>query len=348
MNMLDKIVIRPHKYRQFGLSENQNFYLITEASLVDKFVIEADDSYERCEVIVHAGDDFSAVLGLTLEPANVLVICPEHFIASVEPHQVGHRKLAIMATNSTETSLSAIKHFLRVIEQSNPCEQRDFANFFFDTMERVEYLKIIDTKHGTAAKFLHLNDDYEWYEQGGLLEWGQQQIVPSGELSVLPIFHGNFSSEHRFQIDGQLVFRGYPIVHSGKGFCARDEQTRIYEGLSVLENYPVIATIKNGLIISLEALDSAAEPAKAMLEELFAVDPHYQFVWEVGFGINTALNLWRGNNAMNEVYGGDNGVLHWGFGLTPFTRYHLDIICPDSVVLGNTGEILIGGERKST
>jgi hypothetical protein len=345
--MIEKIVIRPNKYRQFGFSKQSNFYLITEANLVDVFVIEAGNFFQKYQILAHTGNDLGEVLKLTEEPANILVICPEHFIASVEPYQLGRRKLAIMAANSTPTSLSTINHFIKVMEATNPKEQRAFANHFFDSIEQAEYLKIIDTKYETEATFVHFNDKYEWYEQGGPLEWGQQQIVPSGELSVLPLSHGTFSAECRLQIDGKVVFRGQPILHSGKQLCLRDEQARIYSQLSPLENYPVIATIKNGLITNLETSDEAAKPAQAMLEKLFADDPHYQYIWEVGFGINTALDLWQGNTAMNEVYGGNNGVLHWGFGLTPFTQYHLDIICPDSIVMTDTRKLLIGGKGKS-
>jgi hypothetical protein len=339
--MIDKIVVRPHKYRQFGFSKSQNFYLITEANLIDRFLIEPSAAYEKHQILAYNGESLAEVLNYTEEPANILVICPEHFITS-ELEKIGRRKLAIMATNSTPTSLLAIKHFLSVMEETNPREQRKMANFFFNTIENAEYLKIINTQYETQANFLHLNDGYEWYEQGGPLAWGQQQIVPSGELSVLPIRHGNFGADNRLQIYGTIVLQGYPILHSGKQLRSREEQAYIYSQLSVLADHPIIATIRDGLITNLETDDEAAKPAQEMLEQLFMIDPHYQFIWEVGFGINTALDLLPGNNAMNEVYGGTNGVLHWGFGLTPFTQFHLDIICPDSIVLTDTDEVLIG------
>lgn len=66
------------------------------------------------------------------------------------------------------------------------------------------------------------------------------------------------------------------------------------------------------------------------------------FQVQIGFGINTQLEILPGNLGMNEVYGGKYGSIHWGLGLTPWTQYHLDIICPDTKVLSDTGEIIIG------
>lgn len=53
-----------------------------------------------------------------------------------------------------------------------------------------------------------------------------------------------------------------------------------------------------------------------------------------------------GNHAMNEVYGGTKGCLHWGIGLTPFTQYHLDIISPGTTVSNDRGDPLIGAVGK--
>ncbi|MEH2185390.1 MAG: hypothetical protein V7K64_04305 [Nostoc sp.] len=340
--MKNKIAIRPHKYLQFGAVQECNFYLVTEANLIDAFVIEQDNSYKSSQILTYTGVNFIEVIEQTDEPAHVLVICPEHFITSVEPHQLGCRKLAIMAVNSTPTSLPAIKHFLDVMETTDPDAQRMFANRFFDILEQSEYLSIVDMRYQTSASFLHFDDEYEWFEQGGSLDWGQQQIVPSGELSVLPLTHGEFSTERNLRINGQVAFWGYPILHSGKHFCQREEQACIYSELSVLKDHAVVATIEDGVIRKLHATHPSVASAKFTLERLFSIDSRYRFIWEVGFGINTALKLWPGNAAMNEVYGADYGVLHWGFGLTPFTQYHLDIICPHTKVLSNTGEIIAG------
>jgi len=58
--------------------------------------------------------------------------------------------------------------------------------------------------------------------------------------------------------------------------------------------------------------------------------------------VNTTHEILPGNHAMNEVYGGTHGCLHWGIGLTPFTQYHLDIISPGTTVSNDKGETLLG------
>lgn len=139
-----------------------------------------------------------------------------------------------------------------------------------------------------------------------------------------------------------MAFQGFPILHSGKSSFRREDQDRIYKILSSLENHAVIATVEDGWITKLRATHSSVRRVKSMLQALFNVDLRYQLIWEMGFGINTSLKLWPGNTAMNEVYGAESGAIHWGLGLTPFTQYHLDIICPNTRVFADTGEILIG------
>jgi hypothetical protein len=51
---------------------------------------------------------------------------------------------------------------------------------------------------------------------------------------------------------------------------------------------------------------------------------------------------------MNETFGGTDGALHFGLGLTPYTQYHLDIICPFTRVLTDSDEVLISGLSDST
>jgi hypothetical protein len=323
---------------------------VTNPDWVNRFVIAQDGSYRSCEVLTYSGENFVEVLQKIQEPAHVLVISPDHFFSSVEPHLIGRRQLAIMAANSTLTPPAAIKHFVAVLEVTDSQAQRRMADKFFATLEQEEALQIVDEFYGTIARFVHLNDTYEWFEQGGPLEWEQQQIVPSGELSVLPVAHGQFDSTRKLAINGEVAFQGFAILHSGKPSFLREDQERIYKALSTLEKHAVIATVEDGWITKLQTTHPSVERAKSMLQALFDVDSRYRLIWEVGFGINTQLKLWSGNTAMNEVYGADNGVIHWGLGLTPFTQYHLDLICPNTKVLGDTGEILIGlrsGEQPS-
>jgi hypothetical protein len=263
---------------------------------------------------------------------------------------MGRRKLMMMACNSTPTSLDAVKYFLDVIERTDPQQQEEFADRFFMLGEASEHLEFVDPRYGTYAsgthaRFEHLRDHYEWNQQAGLLQWGGQQLAPAGEISVLPIEILRFDATLRLPINGHVAFHGQPVLHSGSPSYLREDQARIHAALASVGNHAVIATTENGIISSLRATHAEAEPAVKMLEAMFEVDSRYRIIWEVGFGINAALKtLLPGNHAMNEVFGGSGrGALHFGLGLTPFTQYHLDIICPGTRVLGHKGEVLFGG-----
>jgi hypothetical protein len=246
-----------------------------------------------------------------------------------------------MACNSTPTSLAAIHHFLGVIERTDPERQQRFAERFFYRAERAGCLEIRDDRYHTRLVFSHLAADYEWNQQAGPLDWGDQQIAPSGEISVLPVFIQEFAADLRLALEGEISLCGHAILHAGTPSFLREDQARIHAQLETLRHHALIASVARGEVTSLRATHRSAAPAARMLEALFAVDSRYRIVWEIGFAINFWLELLPGNFAMNEVYGGTHGALHWGFGLTPFTQYHLDVICPGTRVYAG-GELLLG------
>ena len=104
-----------------------------------------------------------------------------------------------------------------------------------------------------------------------------------------------------------------------------------------------ISTERAGQRHSFPLWGAEAGRSGSPLEALFRIDSRYRKVWELGFAINTRHELLPGNTAMNETFGGTAGTLHFGLGLTPYTQYHLDIICPLTRVLSDRDEELIGG-----
>jgi hypothetical protein len=336
---MSKIVIHPERIRQFGDPKGCAFCLVTNPDLIDAFEIAAAPGYSAVLVRTLApGESFPDVLARCPEPSHVLVASPACFFDSPPPDLLGARKLIAMACNSTPTDLAAIRHFLGVIERTDPDHLEAFARRFFD----IEYLDFVDDSVGVRARFEHLSDRYEWNQQAGPLEWGQQQIAPMGEVSVLPVFIRDFDPGLRLQINGQICLHGHPILHNGSPSFLRTDQARLHALLAGMQEHPVIADVVHGEITRVRANDPRGQPVVDVLEALFRVDSRYRIVWEVGFAINTFLDLLPGNYAMNEVYGASNGCLHFGLGLTPYTQYHLDVICPDVRVVGSRGEVLLG------
>ncbi len=346
---MNKIPIYPSRFRQFGEAEGSTFYLVTNSHLLDVFSIEEDKNYKEFKIIAYdSNDDFLRLLKNEIHPpAHILVIAPECLFESVPPNDLGSdRKLLIFACNSAPTPIEAIEHFLRCGEKINPKEQEMIAEDFVAQCESAEILKLIDEEYQTVAEFHHLNDSYGWHEQLGMLAWGEQQIFPSGEIAcfLVPLKGINELPDLKFDLNGEIPLRGYPIVHSGPPSFIREDQKRIYQKLSTFKEYPVIAKVKNGVIIDIHATHPSVKPALDMLEALFMVDSRFRQIFEIGFAINNHLEILPQNSAMNEVYGGTKGCVHFGLGMLPYTQYHMDIICPKIKVLGQNDKVIFGGK----
>jgi len=310
-----------------------------------------DPSYVDHRVIVFegGGEEFARIMRDEVpEQAHVLVMSPDHFFQSPDEETIGpRRKLLAMACNSTPTDIGTLQHFVRSIEATDAPAQEKFSDRFFELAERGDALEYHDATYGTVAKLRLFERELVWNQQAGLIDWGEQQIIPTGEISVLPIEITDFDETLSLPIDGEIIIRGYPILHSGTPSFSRRDQRRIHERLWPLTKHAVRATIENGLITDVSPLDAEAEKIVATLNAMFEVDSRYRILWEIGHAVNTTLDLLPGNHAMNEVYGGSSGCLHWGLGLTPYTQYHLDIIAPGTAVTNDQGDVLLGRKGES-
>jgi hypothetical protein len=247
-----------------------------------------------------------------------------------------------LACNSTPTTLEDIRHFVDVTERTSAAEQDAFCERFFELAESTDHLVYVDERHGTRATLDHMRDDLVWNQQAGSLDWGDQQLVPAGEISVLPIGIFDFDEHLHLPLEGEIAFRGYPILHGGKMSFTREDQARIQRELWSLKDHAVVATVEKGRMTTLWPFQPEAEPLVRMLEAMFLVDSRYELVWEIGHAMNTALEILPGNHAMNETYGSTHGCLHFGLGITPYTQYHLDIVAPDMTVYTEAGDVVLG------
>src|SRR2546421_13038429 len=347
---MEPIVVYPSRLRQFGPPEGSPFCFVTNSELADRFRVEPDGAYAGYESLTFdEGESFEDLLARRIpEPAHVFVSSPNAFFQSPPPDRIGpRRKLMAMACNSTPTPMEVVEHFLRVIERTDPKEQQAFADRFFERVEAADHLEMVDEACGTRAVFEHFSQDYEWNQQAGPIDWGTQQIAPSGEISVLPINILKFNQALRLTINGELAFRGQPILLSGTPSFSREDQARIYEKLARMRDHAVIRAVSDGTITEIRPSHPDVASTARMMQAMFEVDSRYRIVWEIGFALNTSLTILPGNYAMNEVYGGTEGALHWGLGLTPYTQYHLDIICPGVRVVGPGGDLVHGTPTES-
>jgi hypothetical protein len=322
------------------------FCLVTNSSVREFFRFEDTGAYTRCVIVRFDREgSFEELLHSEIPTgAHILVVSPEVFFRSPSPDVIGRRKLIVMACNSTPTPVEAIARFLEVMERTDPQEQSAFAGSFLAAVESSQRLTFLEPS-GATATLEHLGRPLEWNLQAGPLEWGEQQIAPSGEISVLPADITEFEPTLRQPIHGTIAFRGQPVLHSA-GSETRAEQARLHAGLASLANQTVVATVRQGMITELNATHPDADAAIATLHELFETDWRYRIIWEIGFGINTAFTVpLPGNCAMNEVFGGTAGVVHWGLGLTPYTRYALILPSIHTRVLAANGVVALGSDE---
>jgi hypothetical protein len=299
-----EVLVNPAKLSQFGSAEDSVFCLVTNPEIADNISLVQDAPYKEYRtVLISAGDDFDTLLadGTIPEGSHTLVVSPNRFFESPAPELLGpRRKLLGMACNSTPTSLEVIRHFVDVIQRTNAQEQDAFSERFFELAESTDHLVYVDERHGTRAELDHLADGLVWNQQAGSLEWGEQQIVPAGEISVLPTQIVEFDEQLYLPLEGEVAFRGFPILHSGTPSFSRRDQSRLQAVFAGLEQHAVVAKVANGRITDLRPYDSDGKAVAEMFEAFFTVDSRYALIWEIGHALNTSLDILPGNHAMNE------------------------------------------------
>jgi hypothetical protein len=338
-----QVTVSPGACRQFGES-NSAFFLITDADLAGWFTLGESD-YGKTEVVAaRPGASLGEIIGELPDESAVLVAARTLFVREADLAGIGDRKVAVLPCGSTPVTPQHIRYFLEVVERTDPIEQAARADRFFDAVAESSGLVLADAVQRTECGFDPSLDSYVWNQQAGPIEPGEQQIAPAGELSVLPMEITDFDPSRRLDMDGSLTLRGEPIVHAGYDPAIAGQQAELYDRLVALRKHPVVIEVEGGKITNCRAGSPAPEGIRAAmaLNELFAADPQYRVVWELGFGINTTMSVVPANCGLNEVYGATNGVVHLGIGLTPFTRFALTFLCPATSVIDSSGTTLLG------
>ncbi|MFE2531971.1 hypothetical protein [Streptomyces sp. NPDC059371] len=312
-------------------------------------------------VSLRSGDGYSHVLPLTLPPgtrlgeliersvpadAHVLAVCPGRFLDSPTERELGGRKLAVLPAGSTPLTDEHVRYLLRTAALTDVARHAQVAEEFFDLVGDSDRLTIVDDVSGTEAEFDHTVGDCVWNQQAGVLEEGDQQIFPSGKLSVTAAEITTFEPEARLLgLDGELTLRGWPIVHRHQDPADGADQRRLFEALAPLVSNAVTLRVAAGSIESVTPQTPGATSAAVELEKLLTDDPRYRVIWELGFGINTTTEIIPANCGPNEVYGATGGVVNLGLGITPATRFALAFLCPRSSLVTSDGTAVLGARK---
>ena len=337
------IIVHPDRHYQFD-ARSPSFCLVTDASRVPGVVLAPSDAYRRCVVAgLEPGEPLESLLrdGRCPAESDVFVICPDSFIVSPPDEAVGPaRRLAIMPCGSTPVTDRHVSYFLDVVERSNPARLERLADGLVESFEGSAEIILADAGHGAVAAF-DPSGDYDWNLQAGVISPGEQQIAPAGELSAIPADIFEFDPGRRLGLNGTLALHGAPIVHDGSE-GATETQAELFAALDVLRAAALLIDVTGGVITDCRPAGPEAKPAAEVLAALLETDERYRIVWELGIGLNDQFRPQPGNCGLNEVYGGGDGIVHLGLGLTPATRHALTFSCQTTEVLDPEGRHLCG------
>ncbi len=316
------------------------FFLLTNAEDASRFEVSAP---AEVALLDPARGLAANLREATPGDADVLVIAPGVFLASPEDgDDAGARRVCVMPCGSTPVTFDQVRHGVAALESADPLAQQARAEAFFTALEEAVSLRLTDGLRGTTCGFDVAEEKLSWHQQAGPLAPGEQQIAPAGELAVFPGDITSFTPEQTLPLAGELCLRGWPIVHGGYRDDLAGEQAALYDALLPLHAEPVRLTIEAGRITDCTPLTPGARRPAAALTALFQDDPRYRVIWELGFGINPDVVLQPGNCGLNEVYGGRHGVVHLGLGLTPWSRFALTFLCPDTTLVADESQAILG------
>ncbi|MEV0642220.1 hypothetical protein AB0I77_46370 [Streptomyces sp. NPDC050619] len=340
------ITVSPSEFSQFG-TPAEEFFLITEEASAAMFRLRPEQDRKGTLLTLPAGADLAGLIDARVpDGADVVAVCPGRFLASPSSESLGRRKLLVLPAGSTPLEPAHVGYFVEAAAAGDAEAQGKVADEFFQALEEAERVTIVNAEHTAVATVDAGHESAVWNQQAGVLEPGEQQIVPAGELSMLPADITDFDPTLRLPVSGRLIVLGWPIVHRSADASTAAEQAGLFTALSGLALAPLGLDVVDGVIEAHHALAPGAAAAADALDGLFSSDPRYRVLWELGFGINPDFEVLPANCGPNEVYGGRHGAVHLGVGLTPFTRFALTFACLNSAVVGANGHTVLG--RPST
>jgi hypothetical protein len=249
----------------------------------------------------------------------------EHFDEAL----LKHAKVACVTVPSALERHAAVIRTLNITQMTDYQEQIETENKLLHALEQSDYIEILDDDDNSAI-FDYRDAEY-WFSLNGVLGFGQQTVLPTGEVSVLAAPSGEYGQHRPFCFNGKLALTGGVLVHQGRDEIPRTETLALYSELDALRESKVIAEVTDGIIGRVVATSSAAKPVEQALDRLFSIDNRYRMIYEVGFGTNVqASPLLHDNTVCEERHPG----IHFGLGLGGFTDFHIDLLCPSLGVRG--------------
>jgi hypothetical protein len=251
---------------------------------------------------------------------SVLWIAVDEFEHYPE-EELGNVKLAAISFFSNPFSSSMLESYLRVATSTIYKRELAIENQLLSNLDTGRRVLFRSPEHGTEAVFEHHLTEH-WFSLHGPLDYGQQTVLPTGELAVLTDKSGEFTMDSPFALTGALVIKGQPILHRGSDDASPSDTSETFAALANMQQHAVIAHVEGGVIEELSSPVTGDNPLMRVLEALIEREPRYRKIHEVGFGTNAACARMTANNFFgNERWPG----LHCGLGLGGYTPFHIDL-----------------------
>ncbi|MEM9770000.1 MAG: hypothetical protein AAF889_00090 [Cyanobacteria bacterium P01_D01_bin.73] len=263
---------------------------------------------------------------------SVLIISEDDY-SHFDEIEILNAKIAAISFFSTSFSLQALSRTAEIIKNTNYALQLKTELALVERLDEADVTIFRDEDYGTESVFQHHESD-NWFSLHGPLSFGQQAVLPTGELSVLTDESGQFSDQSKFRLDGKLLVKGVPIIHRSDFNVSLKETIETYDKLSSMKTESIIFNVKDGEIVSIADASMRNTSLLQEFEELLSSDSRYCKIHEIGFGSNpNCADLFDENYFPNERFPG----VHFGLGLGSFTKYHIDLVCENTKVFIGSG-----------
>lgn len=253
----------------------------------------------RCSVLWMAEDEF------------------EHYQES----ELANAKLAAISFFSNPFSPQMLSTYLRVVTATSYRHELEIERQLLSLLDSSRRILFRSPDYGAEAAFEHHETDH-WFSLHGPLGYGQQTVLPTGELAVLTNPSGEFTLGATFSLSGTIVIKGHPILHRGGLDVSAETTSDTFRALRSMRRHAIVASVSNGTIESLSAEEGRDNPLLRVFESVIEEDPRYRKIHEIGFGTNATCAAMTSNNFFgNERWPG----LHCGLGLGGYTPFHIDL-----------------------
>ncbi len=259
---------------------------------------------------------------------SALWIADDEFVHLTD-EQADGVKLGAISYFSSGFNAVSLRHYLRIITGTDYVSELAIERRMLSMLEDASALVLRTPALETSCVFEHQETEH-WFSLHGPLRFGDQTVLPTGEMSTLADGSGEYDPSSRLPLNGEVVFKGSPIIHRGDRGVSVEHTADTFARLAPMQDLPVVAHIRNGYIHEFSAPVPESKRLRDTFRALVDAEPRYRKVHEFGFGTHPGCaDRLRSNFHPNERWPG----IHLGLGLGGYTPFHIDLALTEVDVL---------------